>query len=351
MSSLITLGLAEYDCSDHYAILGVAIDASAGEIRKRYLKIARSLHPDTCPEGTDKQQASQFLSKVVNPAYEALSKDKAREEYNVLLRLVGQRVVLEKEQRTFQEPKAQTLIATNDFETLYQESVSQLAQKQYESLSRVLEIANRLSELNLAYLLRRERGQQVKTAPQPQVQRSSQLQHPPQAQPQPSPSHTAQAQSKSSQPSSTQSQFSSAPNSPASAPATASVDTPSQSKQPQNQFVKDYVIRAEGYIAKNSFANAIRELREGLDLDPKNGRCHSLMGTVYLKKKKLGMAKHHLNLAMKYNPQDQEAQKGLSLLAKLEQQPPPKKASQQGTAKDAERRGLFGLGDLFGGKK
>lgn len=336
MSSLITLGLAEYDCADHYAILGVAIDASAGEVRKRYLKIARSLHPDSCPQGTDKEKASQFLSKVVNPAYEALSKDKSREEYNVLLRLVGQRVMLETEQRRFREPRAQTVIETQDFDTLYRESVSQLAQHQYESLDQVLAIANQLSELNLAYLLRREGGVPLQPAtpsptPPPQVQ-SAQMRTPsPQAQghqTQTSPTHM-------STPSST------GPTAPA---------PPQPSAESGNQFVKEYVSRAEGYIAKNSFSNAIRELREGLNLDPKNSRCNNLMGTVYLKQQKFGMAKHHFNLALKYNSKDPEALKGVDLLRKREKRSDAAKKPSKATEAGSESRGLFGL-KIFGSKK
>ncbi len=332
MSFQITQGLAEYDCTDHYAILGVAIGASARDIRKRYLKIARGLHPDSCPPGTDKNQASQVLSKLVNPAYEALSQDKTLTEYNVLLRLIGQRVVLEKDQRTFQGQAAQKLVEANDFETLYQETVNQLAQTQYESLEQVVEIANQLSELNLAYLLRREGGQ-VKPAVASQAPPSSRP-HSPQSQaPQPRPS---QVQPRPSQP---------PPQSP-SAPSPAA--TPEPSAQPNAQFVKEYVRRAEELIAKNAFQDAIQMLRDGLKLDGKNISCHRLMGQVYLKQNKSGMAKHHFKQVLMANPQDKEAQKGMALLEKQAKLANSPKKQRKGAAKGSERRGLFGL---FGDKK
>ena len=52
-----TQGLFKFDFTDHYAILGVSLDAEFAEVRKRYMKLARRLHPDTCPleNETDKE--------------------------------------------------------------------------------------------------------------------------------------------------------------------------------------------------------------------------------------------------------------------------------------------------------
>src|SRR3712207_6925717 len=54
----------------------VPVDADVKEIRKRYLDIARRLHPDTCKAASDaeKQLAGELLSKLVNPAYKILSR-------------------------------------------------------------------------------------------------------------------------------------------------------------------------------------------------------------------------------------------------------------------------------------
>ena len=53
------------------------MDADAQEIRKRYLQIARSLHPDSCAAASDQEKllANKLLSKLVNPAYEQLYQD------------------------------------------------------------------------------------------------------------------------------------------------------------------------------------------------------------------------------------------------------------------------------------
>ena len=77
MSFAIKQGLFKLNITDHHAILGVSLDAEPKQIRLRYLKIAQKLHPDKCRADQDKMKlAGQILSKLVNPAYEQLSKKK-----------------------------------------------------------------------------------------------------------------------------------------------------------------------------------------------------------------------------------------------------------------------------------
>nr|WP_274704530.1 tetratricopeptide repeat protein [Acaryochloris thomasi] len=99
-------------------------------------------------------------------------------------------------------------------------------------------------------------------------------------------------------------------------------------------------------MAKNRFQQAIQELRDGLKLDPKNSQCQSLLGSIYLKQKQTKMAKIHFRQALKLEPGDIDALKGMEKIAKLE------KAAQGTSSQSAQqasgRKGLFGL---FGGKK
>ena len=62
---------------DHYETLGVSRDASAEDIKKAYRRLARKLHPDINP---DPAAAERF--KQVTEAYEVLSDDRKRREYD-----------------------------------------------------------------------------------------------------------------------------------------------------------------------------------------------------------------------------------------------------------------------------
>ncbi len=61
-----------------YETLGVAKNASAGEIKKAYRKLARQYHPDTNPD--DKEAEERF--KEVQNAYDVLSDPEKRKQYD-----------------------------------------------------------------------------------------------------------------------------------------------------------------------------------------------------------------------------------------------------------------------------
>lgn len=63
---------------DFYAVLGVSKDVTAGELKKKYRKLARELHPDKNPG--DKAAESRF--KEVSEAYDVLSDPAKRKEYD-----------------------------------------------------------------------------------------------------------------------------------------------------------------------------------------------------------------------------------------------------------------------------
>ena len=65
---------------NHYATIGVPETATAEEIKKSYRKLAKKLHPDV--NGGDKTKTNKF--KEITEAYEVLSDDKQRREYDAM---------------------------------------------------------------------------------------------------------------------------------------------------------------------------------------------------------------------------------------------------------------------------
>ena len=63
---------------DLYRILGVKRDASEKDIRTAYRKLARRYHPDVNPG----DESAQERFKRINEAYQVLSDDKARKDYD-----------------------------------------------------------------------------------------------------------------------------------------------------------------------------------------------------------------------------------------------------------------------------
>ncbi len=317
MSFKIERGLFKYDFIDYHAVLCVPVDADVKEIRKRYLQIARRLHPDSSFTETaaQKQLGNELLSKLVNPAYEKLSGDRTRTEYILILSQIGKRLLQESTSVTLNTELAKQLAEASNIDHFYKTAIAKLAQTQYDSLDQALQVIAQISELNLVYLMRS--AGKSSAAP------------PPQAQP--------KVQSGTSLPNT--------PKNTAPAPAPPKEDS----------VVEQYVRRAQSLIDKNQFAQAKVELQDALKLEPKNSRCHSLIAMVYLKQNQLKMAKIHFDNALKLDPNDETALQWKPKIDKaLGQQPSDHKvtSSPNNGDKQPDKSGSGGLfGGLFGGKK
>ncbi|MEC4804502.1 MAG: J domain-containing protein [Jaaginema sp. PMC 1079.18] len=317
MSFKIKRGLFRYDLIDHHAVLGIPLSADTKQVRKQYLKIARSLHPDTVKVKNDeeRQQASEILSKLVNPAYEELSKSKTQAEYKLVLSQTGKRLAGEAGKVSVDSDAAKKLAqAGANADPMYQSAIKQLSAKQYETFENILDTIGQISELNMVYLMLKE-GRGVKSG-------------------------GATASSKPST------------SNPANKPPTQKPDSEAKPVEKASP-VDAYLRRAQEYIAKRNYAKATLELRDALRLDPNHSTCHSYLGLAYLQQKQVSMARVHINKAIAANPQDPMAIKAKKALEKV-----TGTSSNSGggnSDKDSKNKsnksssgGLFGM---FGGKK
>jgi curved DNA-binding protein CbpA len=320
MSWKIDRGLFKYDFIDYHAILCVSVDADVKDIRKRYLKIARRLHPDSNPTASaaEKQLATELLSKWVNPAYEKLSAERTRGEYMVVLSQMGKRLVQESSSVELNTDLARQLASVPNVEHVYKSAIAKIAETEYDSLEKVLQIVAHVSELNLVYLMRTAGKSFASASQQAPV----------------SPINTGVA----------------TPNKATKTPPAARPAPPKE-----DSVAIQYLRRAQELLGKNQLAQARVELQDAIKLEPNNSRCHSLIGVVYLKQNQSTMAKVHFDRALQLDPNDETALKGKRVLEQaLGQKTGGSKvtSSSNNGGKQSDKSGNGGLfGGLFGGKK
>ncbi len=285
MALKIDRGLFATDFIDHHAILGVAVDADPNDIRKRYLKIARQLHPDSSAARNEreKQLAQELLSKFVNPAYEKLYQAKDYKEYTILLDLKGKSLNQQQETVLITSPFAQKVASSSNIAEAYHQALNSLSTKQYESLNDSIDLIGQISELNMVYVMRQAQGTSLpKTQPR---------------------------------------------------------------RFPPSDLVDKAIRRAVQFETNGELPKAIQELREAIQMNPRHPKvadCHGRLGTIYLKSKQPTMAKIHFRKALELNPNDAIARAGMNRLE-------PKTKPEQSQAKSGKGKDDHSGGGLFGG--
>ena len=314
----VNRGLFKLDLVDHHAVLGVPLDADAKQVRKRYLKIARKLHPDSLRTATEeqKQQASELLSKLVNPAYEILSQEKAAVEHKVSLKLKGEQLKAQPSLLALSTEHSKKVANSNNVDYAYSTALKMLVLEQYESLEGVVDTIGEISELNAAYVMR-----QGGLAGQAETQES------------PSAADN---------------------NGGTTTDDDSSKVTVLSHRERRAQLIESFINRAKEFEYKGNFSRAIVELREAVKAHPQNPRCHAELGRMYMRSKQLKMAGIHTKRALELEPDNEMAsdvKKKLDAYAR--RNPPPDapsagKRSSKGPKKPSGG-GLFG--SLFGSKK
>jgi curved DNA-binding protein CbpA len=286
--------------TDPYAVLGVSVAADDRRILKRYRNVAKILHPDSYVSSDEgaKQLASQLLARLVNPSYQKLKQDKGRAETVAMLRFQVRR--LNKDTRFIPRTgiARKLLEHGSEADVFYEQAIADLAETQYQPLDQFESVTQQLGELNLIYLqlkmgdifIREKRTGIVSAAEAKPMQFT---------------------------------------------PAPSDTETP-----PENYAHRHYK-RAQEYMKKQSWAQAIQELRDAIKIEADKSEYHALLGLAYLAQDLKGMATVYFRQALKLNPQDPLALKYASKVGIVIESP----AEQN---KQPKRGGIFGI---FGARK
>ncbi len=255
--------LFKLDMTDYHAVLGCSLAADPKQVRQRYLKIARQLHPDSLREASAEQKllASELLSKMVNPAYEALGNEKKAAEYRVLLKLKLKLLVDQSGAIAPQSPAAAKLLNTRRLESEYTNALQKIAASQFDDLAQIENAIGELSELNAVYLMRQE---SAAAKDDPSARR--------------------------------------APTAGAAPTAQTPAKTSSKARQPE--IIERYFSRAQEFESQGDYSRAILELREVIAAHPKSASCHGYLSSLYLQSGQATLAKIHAKQALAFDPKN-----------------------------------------------
>lgn len=300
-------GLFKLDVIDHHAVLGFSLAAEPKQVRKRYLKVARQLHPDSLREASESQKrlAGELLSKMVNPAYEALSQEKSAKEHSILLKMKQEQLVARPVLLSAKSDAAKKLLGTSNLEQDYAATLNRMAQTQFDDLARVHELIGQISELNAVYLMRKG---SIGNKPGQGTE---------------------------------------------SVPTAAEQEVPPPRRPRHEEIIESYVNRAKEFEYKQDYSRAILELREAIDVHPQSAPCHGYLASLYWRSGQATLAKIHAKQALTFDPGNELAKVVQTQLSgeggTAQKTAKGSKSGANSTGQSQKGGGLFS--GLFGGKK
>ncbi len=292
----IDRGISQFN-HDYYAALGLPINSSPTYIRHVYLSIARVLHPDVYGfSAEEKEIATQYLAKLVNPAYNALMREEERKAYQGIFKLLAKRLMQKSRNVPIYSPIAcELMMAPSD--GFYERSVSAIAKLQYQSIKTILEYTAQISELNLIYILYKD-GYQYGAANMPPVL-------------------MPMSPSKNAIPSAAVNSYPALPPKTSYRPQYSTYQPPNNRQADSDETVIQTRIGAgdagaiadrlkicEIYISQSDWKSAMKDLREILQLDKNNSQGHAMLGVVYKNINQPQMARISLTRSLQINPQE-----------------------------------------------
>ncbi len=299
----IDRGISQFN-HDYYAALGLPIITSPIYIRHVYVSIARILHPDVYGFSAEqKEVATQYLAKLVNPAYNVLMKEQERQAYQAIFKLLAKRLMQKSRNIPIYSTAACELMSAPS-DGFYERKVASIAKLQYQSLQNILEYTAQVSELNLVYILYKEGYQygapNLPPVLMPMANKNYQLASDRQIDRQVNKQINQQADATVIQ-TITQTR----------------IQTSIESSIQINDVsaIGDRLKICEIYISQNDWKKALRELRDILMLDKNNSKCLAMLGVVYKNINQPQMAKISLQRSLQLNPQEPLALKHIKDLS------------------------------------
>ena len=313
----ITKGIAYQGFDDHFAILGLPITANERQVRDRYLMIAKKLHPDVCRLSADeKELATRFFARLVNPAYFALNRTRERAEYLKVLKLIP-KLMLKRNQRISPQSEVAQNLANDPNKDNYEQAIVAISILQYEQMSGFLDYAGDLSELNLVFLLCNEGCQHLIAKPSPKTTIEGK---PIEGRPIEGTTTNNNTTAERSRPARTGYYDTSATGNTGFTGVAGAGGKASNvaAAKPQADLTKvmakKHLQEAQTLINRKQWQEAIKELRNALKLDSQNSQGHLLMGIVYMNQNFVAMAKASFQEVLKINPKDPVALENLRKL-------------------------------------